>query len=72
MRSPRESKQLAYTSLCCPILEYRDIVWDPTLAKDIESLEMLQHSAVRFIAGLKLQESVTEAWSQLDLQLLKH
>jgi len=48
-------------------------VWDLTLAKDIhiESLEMLQHRFVRFIAGLKGQESVTEACSQLGLQPLK-
>jgi len=32
---------------------------------------MLQHRAVRFIAELKGQESVTEACSQLGLQPLK-
>jgi len=47
-------------------------MWDPTLAKDIESLEMLQHSVVRFIAELKRRESVTKAGSQLGLQPLKH
>jgi len=40
--APREDKLLAYTSLCCPILEYADTMWNPTLAKDIESLKMLQ------------------------------
>jgi len=49
----REGKLLAYTNLCRPILEYTDTVWDLTLAKDIESLEMLQRRAVRFIAGIK-------------------
>jgi len=70
-KAPREGKLLAYTSLCRPILEYTDTVWDPTLAKDIASLEILQHRAVRFIAGLEGQESVTEACSQLGLQPLK-
>jgi len=46
-------------------------MWDPTLPKGIESLEMFQHSAVRFIAGLKGRESVTEACFQLGLQPLK-
>jgi len=69
--APREGKLLAYSSLCSPILEYEDTVWDLTLAKDIESLEMLQHRVVRFIAGLKGQESVTEACSQLGLQPFK-
>ena len=46
-------------------------MWDPTLAKEIESLEMLQHRAVRFIARLRGRESVTEACSELSLQLFK-
>jgi len=53
------------------MLAYEDTLWDPTLAKDIKSLEMPQHRAVRFIAELKRQESVTEACSQLGLQPLK-
>jgi len=71
LEASREGKLLAYTNLCHPILEYADTVWDPTLAKDIESLEVLQRRAVRFIAGIKGRESVTEACSQLGLQPLK-
>jgi len=37
----RECTLLAHTSLCSPILEYADTVWDSTLAEDIESVEML-------------------------------
>ena len=70
-QAPQEGRLLAYTSLCRPILEYADTVWDPTLAKEIESLEMLQHRAVRFIARLKGRESVTGACSELGLQPLK-
>jgi len=40
-------------------------VWDPTLVEDIESLDILQHKAVRFIARLIGRESVSEVWSQL-------
>jgi len=36
--APREGKLLAYTSLCHLILEHADTIWNPTLAKDIESL----------------------------------
>lgn len=50
--APKKSRLLAYTSLCRPILEYADSVWDPTLVKDIESIEMVQHRAVRFISNL--------------------
>ena len=70
-QASQEGQLLAYTCLCRPILEYADTVWDPTLAKEIESLEMLQHRAVRFIARLRGRESVTGACSELGLQPLK-
>ena len=70
-QAPQEGRLLAYTSLCRPILEYADTVWNPTLTKEIESLEMLQHKAVRFIARLRGREGVTEACSELGLQPLK-
>ena len=63
-QAPQEGRLLAYTSLCRPILEYADTVWDPTLAKEIESMEMLQHRAVQLIARLRGRESVTEACSK--------
>ena len=44
-QSPQEGRLLAYTSLYRPILKYTDTVWDPTLAKEVEYLEMLQHRA---------------------------
>ena len=70
--APKKSRLLAYTSLCRPILEYADTVWDPMLNKDIESIEMIQHRAVRFISCLKGRESVTEASSELGLQTLQN
>ena len=45
-QAPQKGRLLAYTSLCRPILEYADTVCDPTLAKEVESLEMLQHSCL--------------------------
>jgi len=36
-------------------------VWDPTIGRDGEYLEMMHHNAVRFIAGLTGWESITEA-----------
>ena len=70
-QAPQERRLLGYTCLCHPILEYADTVWDPTLAKEIESLWMLQDGAVRFIVKLRGQESVTEACSELGPQPLK-
>ena len=46
-------------------------LWNPTIAKEIESLWMLQDGAVRFIVKLRGQESVTEACSELGPQPLK-
>ena len=57
--------------MCRPILEYVDTLWVPALAKEIESLEMLQDRAVRFIAILRGRESAMEACSELGLQPLK-
>ena len=70
-QAPQEGRLLAYTSLCRPILEYADNVWDPILAKEIDYPEMLQYRAVRFIAKLREMESVMEACSELGLQPLK-
>ena len=70
-QAPQEGRLLAYTSLCRPILEYACTVWDPTLTKDIESLKMLQHRAIRFIERLRRRETVTEACVELGLQPLK-
>ena len=32
----KEAKLLAYTSLCRPILEYADVVWDPSAKSKIQ------------------------------------
>ena len=65
-----EGKTLAYTSLCRPILEYADVVWDPVCKQTINSLEKVKTDAVKFIANLRGRTSVTEACERLGLELL--
>ena len=45
-------------------------MWNPTLAKDVEPLEMSQHRAVRFIVRLRGWESVTEPYSELSVHMV--
>ena len=62
----KEAKLLAYTTLCRPILEYTDAVWDPSARSKIQDIELVQNSAVRFISNLKGRtDSVPEAKNQL-------
>ena len=42
-----KGKTLTYTSLCRPILEYADVVWDPVCKQTINSLEKVQTNAVK-------------------------
>ena len=70
--APKEAKLLAYTSLCRPILEYADVVWDPSAKSKIQDIELVQNSAVRFISSLKGRtDSVSEARNLLQLQSLE-
>ena len=48
-RCPADSKSLAFTSLVRPLLEYASGAWDPHTVKNINSLEMVQRRAARFV-----------------------
>ena len=47
------AKLLAYSSLCRPILEYADVLWDPSNATSIQELEAAQNRAIRFVKSIK-------------------
>ena len=46
---PHKTKQLAYTTLVRPILEYASIIWDPHTASNIHKLETVQRRSARHI-----------------------
>ena len=67
--APQEAKQLAYTSLCRPILEYANVVWDPSAKCKVHDIEIIQNKAIRFIANLRGREDgVSAARERLKLQ----
>lgn len=68
--APRNVKKIAYMALCRPVMEFASEVWDPYLVRQQTQLENIQRRAVRFIAGLRGVESVTEAREKLGLELL--
>ena len=65
-----KTKLIAYKTLCRPLLEYSSAAWDPYLKKNIDSLEMVQNRAVRFIAGLKGMVSTAEETEKFRLESL--
>jgi hypothetical protein len=70
--APKEAKLLAYTSLCRPILEFADTVWDPSTKTTAQKIELVQNDAIRFIGNLKGRgTSVTEARNQLEIGSLE-
>ena len=69
--APPRVKLIAYLTLCRPLLEYACEVWDPFKKKDIQSLEMVQNRAVRFVKNLRGIVSVSEARDELQLETLE-
>ena len=70
--APQEAKLLAYTSLCRPILEYADVVWDPSVKSTVHNIELIQNKAIRFIANLRgRDDSVSVTRKRLKLEGLE-
>ena len=68
----QEAKLLAFTSLCRLILEYADVVWDPSARCKVHDIEIIQNKAIRFIANLRRREgSVSAAKERLKLETLE-
>ena len=49
--SPQDVKELAYTGLVRPVLEYCSSVWDPQSILLQDELEKVQKRAARFVTG---------------------
>lgn len=64
-------KLLAYTSSCCPKLEYANVIWDPTDNTSINVLQLVQTRAVRFIKSIKGRRGITEGRPSLLRQTLQ-
>ena len=63
-----------HLSLARSTLEYRSIVWDPYLQKDIDKLENVQRQATRFITRNYIsmeQGCVSQMLAELDLPPLQ-
>ena len=71
---PKKVKEIAYTTIVCPKLEYVCAAWDPYLQKDIASLERVQRKAARFCSNnYHPTASVTDmlhelGWTTLELR----
>ena len=47
--APEETREMAYKSLVRPQLEYCSAVWDPHILEQVDTLEMVQRRAARFV-----------------------
>ncbi|XP_067930519.1 uncharacterized protein [Watersipora subatra] len=68
--APEKARLLAYTSLCRFHVEYASSVWDTPINKLVQDIEMVQNTAIRYIANIKGRESITAAREKLEIDTL--
>lgn len=62
-------REIAYTSLVQPKLEYASVAWEPFLKKDISTLERVQCNAAQFFSqNYKRYASVTDMIRDFGLE----
>ena len=65
---PQSAKLLTYTSLCQPILEYADLLWDPADTASIQEIKAVQNKAIRFVKNIRGRHGITESWANREPQ----
>lgn len=55
----QEAKEIAYTTMVRPMMEYAASVWDPAATCSIHQLESVQRKAARFVTGTGGQRVVS-------------
>ena len=67
-------RKTAYIALVRSVLEYRSVVWDPYLTREIDKLERIQRNGARFITGdykSRHEGAVTNMFNDLHLPTLQ-
>lgn len=67
----RDTKTLAYFTLCRPILEYASCVWAPEMKLYQHSIERIQRKAFRWIYRLGFYEQISEKMSAAGWETLQ-
>ncbi len=57
--APYKMREMAFQALVRSTLEYGGAIWDPTTAKEVSRLEMVQHRGARWVRGARGVLSVT-------------
>ena len=65
--APRKAKEMTYTTLVRPILEYGAVIWDPHQKQNVHRLEQVQRRAARFVCNSYTKtQSVSALLKQLN------